>query len=59
VGGNMTTESQPKRLGVGHWSVMIEITSDNSAPLLLEGGFTITKDERIKFDKPALRKLFS
>ncbi len=59
VGGNMTTESQLKRLGVGHWSVMIEITSDNSAPLLLEGGFTITKDERIEFDKPALRKLFS
>jgi hypothetical protein len=34
------------------------VISDNSAPLLLKGGFTITRDERIEFDKPvALRKL--
>ena len=49
--------SHYKKFNAGHWNVLIEVTSDNSAPLLIKGGFTITRDERIKFDVPALRKL--
>ena len=58
TGDLLPASSQYKKFSVGHWSVFIEVTSDNSAPLLLKGGFTITRGERIEFDKPlALRKL--
>jgi hypothetical protein len=55
--GDLFPTSQYKKFSVGHWNVSVEVISDNSAPLLLKGGFTITRDERIEFDKPvALRK---
>jgi hypothetical protein len=58
AGDIFPNSSQYKKFIVGHWNVSIEVISDNSAPLLLKGGFTITRDERIEFDKPvALRKL--
>jgi hypothetical protein len=58
TGNLFPASSQYKKFSVGHWSVSIEVTSDNSAPLLLKGGFTITREERIEFDRPvALRKL--
>ena len=56
--GNLFTGGQFKRLGVGYWRIRIDVKSDNSAPLVLKGGFTITKDERIELNTPALRKLF-
>jgi len=48
-----------KKLGVGHWRVLIEVKSDNSAPLVLKGGFRIGKDESLQLEGPALRKLFA
>lgn len=57
VTGSLFAGSQFKKLGVGHWNVLIEVRSDNSPPLLLKGGFTVTKDGRIPLDTPALRKL--
>jgi hypothetical protein len=55
--GDLFDGALPKKLGVGHWQIRIEVTSDNSAPLLLKGGFTITRDEKIELDSPLLRKL--
>jgi hypothetical protein len=55
--GNLFPGSHYKKFNVGHWNVLIEVKSDNSAPLLLKGGFTIMKDERLKLDVPALRRL--
>ena len=55
--GDLFSRSPYKKFNAGHWKVFIEVTSDNSAPLLLKGGFTIRRDETIKFDNPALRKL--
>jgi hypothetical protein len=55
--GNLFKGSPFKKFSVGHWSVFIEVKSDNSAPLLLKGGFTVTRDERIPLDTPALRKI--
>jgi hypothetical protein len=55
--GDLFAGSHYKKFNAGHWNVLIELKSDNSAPLLLKGGFTITREEKIKFDAPALRKL--
>lgn len=52
-----STQTDHKQLTVGHWAISVEVMADNCAPLLLKGGFTITKDHRIVFDKPALRQL--
>ena len=55
--GNLFDGAQPKKFGAGHWRIHIEVTSDNSAPLVLNGDFWITRDERIELSRPALRKL--
>ncbi len=57
--GNLFAGGQFKKFGVGHRSVLIEMRSDNGAPLVLRGGFTVTKNEGLELDKPALRKLFA